>query len=302
MGAYLGLVLIGRLAITLYRSVFAYIYAIVGIAFLLTLAPFFMVFFLFKKTASLFNKWLGYLASFTLQVIILFAVLAFILTMNVPSFLSNINDIIIYDTRAFEGSSVRFTYANCTLCEFKVVDKNNPSVELADKSKMLTDGMAVCTTNPGTPMNPLMAMSPPPPGTPATKAPLGALISAVAEGLLSLIILAVIVERLLANVPMLAQRLAAGLGSSYVPQLAHSAAGGGLRAPGSGMIDDFAAGFRNTMERTPASTNSLQGATNAIGEGLQAMVSARRDPTSGAQGAVERTKNWLKDPVRFHSE
>lgn len=79
---FLGIALLMRVALTFLRAIFGYVYALVGIAFLLTLAPFFLSFYLFKQTRSFFDKWIGYLVSFALQIVILFAFLAFILSVN----------------------------------------------------------------------------------------------------------------------------------------------------------------------------------------------------------------------------
>ncbi|MGN7661877.1 MAG: type IV secretion system protein [Anaplasma sp.] len=60
------------------QAMIMYLFVIITIAFLLTLAPIFFAFLLFQKTAQLFQGWLKMLVNFSLQPIILFASLAFL--------------------------------------------------------------------------------------------------------------------------------------------------------------------------------------------------------------------------------
>ncbi|QLK50600.1 hypothetical protein FDZ66_02930 [Ehrlichia ruminantium] len=60
------------------EAVIAYLFTIVAIAFLATLAPIFITFLLFQLTKTLFDSWIKMLVNFSLQPIILFAALAFL--------------------------------------------------------------------------------------------------------------------------------------------------------------------------------------------------------------------------------
>ncbi|ABD43568.1 TrbL/VirB6 family protein [Anaplasma phagocytophilum] len=60
------------------RAIILYLFIMVGLAFLLTLAPIFITFLLFQVTKGLFDGWLKMLVNFMLQPIILFAALAFL--------------------------------------------------------------------------------------------------------------------------------------------------------------------------------------------------------------------------------
>ncbi|SBO31892.1 TrbL/VirB6 family protein [Anaplasma phagocytophilum] len=60
------------------RAIILYLFVMVGLAFLLTLAPIFITFLLFQITKGLFDGWLKMLVNFMLQPIILFAALAFL--------------------------------------------------------------------------------------------------------------------------------------------------------------------------------------------------------------------------------
>ncbi|WDM84992.1 type IV secretion system protein [Ehrlichia sp. JZT12] len=60
------------------EAVIAYLFTILGVAFLGTLAPIFITFVLFQLTKTLFDSWVKMLVNFSLQPIILFAALAFL--------------------------------------------------------------------------------------------------------------------------------------------------------------------------------------------------------------------------------
>ena len=60
------------------EAVIAYLFTILGVAFLGTLAPIFITFLLFQFTKTLFDSWIKMLVNFSLQPIILFAALAFL--------------------------------------------------------------------------------------------------------------------------------------------------------------------------------------------------------------------------------
>ncbi|KJV65389.1 MULTISPECIES: type IV secretion system protein [Ehrlichia] len=64
--------------ICIIEAVIAYLFTIVGIAFLATLAPIFITFVFFQLTKTLFDSWIKMLVNFSLQPIILFAALAFL--------------------------------------------------------------------------------------------------------------------------------------------------------------------------------------------------------------------------------
>ncbi|AHX04515.1 type IV secretion system protein [Ehrlichia japonica] len=64
--------------ICIIEAVIAYLFTIVAIAFLATLAPIFITFIFFQLTKTLFDAWIKMLVNFSLQPIILFAALAFL--------------------------------------------------------------------------------------------------------------------------------------------------------------------------------------------------------------------------------
>lgn len=72
-----------KLVVAFIRAVFGYLFGLLGITFLLTLLPIFASLALFKATRSLFDKYAGYLTSFAFQMIVVFAFLAMVLSMDI---------------------------------------------------------------------------------------------------------------------------------------------------------------------------------------------------------------------------
>ena len=138
--AFLGVALLMRIAITFIRAVFGYIYAMIGIAFLLVLTPFFLSFYLFRQTNSLFQKWLGYLVSFSLQIVILFAFLAFVLSIDVSHISGSFTSIIMKHEVVKEGGSFRAPWEYCTICDFHAVDASGNEIKKEEYSKFLGSG------------------------------------------------------------------------------------------------------------------------------------------------------------------
>jgi type IV secretory pathway VirB6-like protein len=62
--------------VTLARTLISFMLAISAIAFLIALSPIFLSFMLFQSTFHLFESWLRYMLSYSLQIIVVFAVIA----------------------------------------------------------------------------------------------------------------------------------------------------------------------------------------------------------------------------------
>ncbi|MES2984448.1 MAG: type IV secretion system protein [Pseudomonadota bacterium] len=303
MITYLGLLLLARIALTFLRAVFGYIYAIVGITFLLTLSPFFVTFYLFQVTRSFFEKWLGYLISFTLQMVILFSFIAFIFMLDVSSLVSNVSNIIVYNEETHEGTARRMPWQYCTLCDFKVVDGStctrtaptpgHPSQCALDSPEItssspnyLTRGELICKTDPPLPIKILFAAAPPTTPTPGQNPTTNTLIEFACQGIMSLLLLAFVVERVLKLLPSLAQKLASSM-ASYAPQL-----GGGynpmgvsvVQMPGEGQISDFAEGYNRGVNREQ-NRNGLSTTAQGIKDGLSAMTTGRLSGKPNTKGS-----------------
>jgi len=322
MLGYMGLMLVARILMTFFRSVFAYIYAIVGITFILLLAPFFVVFSLFKLTSNLFDRWLGYLVSFTLQVVLLFSFLAFIFSMHLErqSVVTNLTAAIMYNSEQAESSSFRLPFSYCTLCDFEVQDKITHAVITEKDPNYIANGQMVCkdhsadspvpaglqritipdpastTTPPATrtvsaiPMRPTFATSP------DSKGQISSLISFAGNGILSLIILALVIEHMLKLIPTIAQTLASSMSATYATQLG----GGGpnaqgdyrsdagapeMQMPGESIVQNFGSGFSGGFG---SQRNAISGAAAGLKGGADNVTKS----LGGALG------DFLSDPTK----
>ena len=274
MLSYLGLVLLGRIAITFFRAVFGYIYALVGVTFLITLAPIFLTFALFKNQVihAFFDKWIGYLVSFSLQMVLVFSFLGFVMMIDVKNLTDSINDIVMYKTETVETSSMRFPWTYCTLCEFKVVDKTSGSDMDPDSPDFIEKGKLQCKDSPPKAITLTFGAAPDSNNT------MSSLIKLAGTGIFSLIVLAILVERLLAMIPYLGQKLASGLGGTYVPQLGggQGAQGASVSMPGDRLVNDFSAGFHQSYKRPDtASRDGLHGAIDWLKDGASSAVTGR---------------------------
>ena len=279
------LVLIARMAMTFVRAVFGYVYAIIGIAFLLTLAPFFLSFFLFHQTKPFFDKWIGYLSSFALQIIILFAFLSFILSINVSSITENFSSIIVKQTKTVEHVAFRAPWEYCTLCDFDVI---NDGPNNLGKTKLQ------CKSN-GSTLDLFTASGPSTQQAGVSKDQQGALLKFAGGSLLTLLVLAYVVEALLNNVTTIAQTLAAGMGAYAAPLV-----GGGrssrttIGLPGEGIINDFGTGFERGFGR---SSNSITGTAAGFADGVKRAVMGEEQGEAGAEAGIRnRFVDWLADP------
>ena len=285
---YIGVMIIFRIALTFLRAVFAYIYAVVGIVFLLTMSPFFLSFALFRATESFFQRWLGYLVSFAFQVVVLFAFLGFVLSINVGSLSKGLTNIIVFDKVTYESTAIRLPWHYCTICDFQVVGPNGQTYNTDSQYgvNLITSGTLQCR-QPVTPISVLNAMAPGMAATTTntttntttttsitgaqTQAIQKALLKFATTGLLSLLILAYILEYILNFVPFLAQLLASGLFATYAPQLGGSDSLGqrqGVDMPGGKLIDTFEQGFTDGYSSAGQFSTSVvsttQGLTTAV--------------------------------------
>jgi type IV secretory pathway VirB6-like protein len=297
---FFALMLIARLVMCFFRAVFAYIYAMVGSTFLIILAPIFLPFYLFKVTQSFFDKWIGYLAGFMIQVVLLFAALGFLVSLDVKTFMRDLPNIIMYQAETLESSSFRFPWQYCTLCDFRLIHEGTGEDMLEGNTthtmsqSMIREGRLQCkisdvnvpldgysydekkpaTDQYGrTPINVLYMLSPK-----TSSGQMNALFAIAISGLLALFLLALAVERLLAYIPDLAQLMARSMGAgAYAPEL------GSQALPGQSALDRFEAGFKEGVSKDESSRfdpgkgvpifgNTANVASQGFKEGLSRMV------------------------------
>lgn len=324
---FIGMMIIFRVSLTFLRAVFGYLYSLVGITFLLTLSPIFLSFYLFKQTRNFFDKWIGYLVSFTLQMVILFAFLGFILSIDVKHISGSITGIIIPAQENLETGTMRMPWEYCTLCDFKVIDKDGNDItdfqsSGTSASTSIAEGRLVCKADPPEPILITTAVAAPPQGGKGASPSPGvaddvrnALLKFAAFGLLSLLVLAYLVEYMLTYASALASHLAGGLGGTYAPQLGGGATMMGqklsMEMPGGELANTFERGFIDGFQRGSSATSiggMAEGTSKAFqrlvlgGQGLEIdpQTGQPRDYGSGAQdqGMVGSFTNFLLNPTR----
>lgn len=319
---YLSLLIVFKIALTFVRAVFGYVYAIVGITFLLTLAPFFLSFFLFQATRQYFDKWLGHLISYSLQMVIVFAFLTFIVSIDVSNSSKGLPDIIKPVQETQETSSLRLPWQYCTLCDFEMIDANGNVVAKESYENFIGKGTLRCKANPNydpnatnpsnrvnyTPIRATNQLMPNPGENAPDKDVQNTLMKFAGTSLLSLLVLAYIIDGILKFIPYFAQKVAGGI-APYAPQLG----GGisptgvptadipGLRAEGSeykGVFGSFERGFNRGFSRPAGKDegdNSISRTARGLRDGFDTMVSGRgTDADPGLIGGMAR---WFTNPL-----
>lgn len=314
---FLAVLLLMKVAITFVRAVFGYMYALIGITFMLTLAPIFLSLYLFRQTRSFCEKWMGYMVSFALQIVMLFACMVFVLLLvdRAKSSAESFTDIVVKATQAPETTSFRMPWEYCTLCDFKVINKDtNAEIPKEKFDEFLGQGKLVCKDTPGKPIYALDTLTPTSSTqmTQTNSGQLGTLMRFVGGSLIALMVLAYIAEALLSSVPGLAQMLGGGFGGAYyAPQL-----GGGwnpqgraaVDMPGGGLYNDFEAGMtrgfthaRNSKGELVETNNSVQGFARGFKEGMAQMITGRGGQADGSgvehSGMKNRFLDWLTNPT-----
>jgi hypothetical protein len=285
---YIGMSIIIRIGLTFIRAIFGYIYAIIGITFLLTLAPFFLSFYLFQLTSSYYDKWLGYLVSFSLQLVIVFAFLAFVLSIKVDNVTSSVSAIIVPAAHTTETTSIRLPWQYCTLCEFDVVHKDSGAVMQDNDPEFLSKGKLQCRDNPPKPISVLQGIAPP-----DSAAVANSLMKFAAGGLISLLVLAYIVDTLVGKIPGLAQTLASSFNSSslYATQLVSGDQMGQapmIDMPGGGMVNTLDRGFRDGFS---GQNNTVTGVVEGFKKATERIVLG-----GGNRRGVEDEGEGVNDP------
>ncbi len=104
----------------LVEGLVTFLLGITAIAFLIAMSPIFLSLMLFKATAGFFENWLKYMTSFSLQIILVFAVGALWLTVTVHflAFFNNLNDTIFADEKLTSLSQEQDVTSSWGVCPF----------------------------------------------------------------------------------------------------------------------------------------------------------------------------------------
>lgn len=127
--AFVGAYFMIKLVWVMLRAVFGYCQGILGVTFLVTLAPIYVSFALFKPTRSLFEKWTQYLISFSFQMVIVFAFLgmAFNIIKKMADDITDYTKLVKPYNRDFVASGTSNVLQMCGICEMdKTAPKEKP--------------------------------------------------------------------------------------------------------------------------------------------------------------------------------
>lgn len=283
----IGVFLVIKFVLFFLRAVFGYIYALLGITFLILLAPIFLPFAFWRQTKQYFDKWIGHLAAFALQMIIVFAFIALILSMNVSSIARDLMDLIVPYNKSTESSGITWPWEVCTICEFNVVDGDGAIVTGGD---LPPGGTAKCTTDPGTPIDPAALMGPAEAETRDT------LLKLASKVILTLLVLVYVVNALLDVIPNMA-RMIASAGSILSPNLTGTSDQGRPvnQLPGEKAFGSFQQAFEG---RLAEGGNPITAYSEAFTNASRAMLTGR-DANGNVtyQGLSQNLMDWLGNPV-----
>jgi len=101
-----------------FRILLGYLSSLLMISLLFVFAPLFICFSLFKLTKGLFESWIKYLISFSLQMIIMFAMLAFISLMPSANFFTNLMGLLKEQNNTFSFLLFTTPIHFCGICDF----------------------------------------------------------------------------------------------------------------------------------------------------------------------------------------
>jgi hypothetical protein len=304
---YMAFMILAKIGIVFIRAVYGYMFSLVGLAFLMMLSPIYLSLGLFRQTRSWFDKYLGYLVSFTLQMLLVFTFLAFIFSINFRSIGTSSMDVIVYQSTTYESGNWRWPWEYCSICDFDVfaVDSNGQATGSPlplDAPVDIAKTKLVCKPDKRA-LDPAAMLAPDDPQS--TSQFQSKLLSFTVLGLLSLLILALIIDQLLTLIPLLAQTLAGGMGASYAPMLGGQAGNAprvALDMPFERPLQGAASGFSEGFARSAGageSGDTLSRMMRGIQTGGERFLAGgvnsqgRRD-----EGMIDGMLNFLVDPQR----
>lgn len=257
----LGIFLFIKFVLFFLRAVFGYIYAIIGISLLIVLAPIFLSFYFWQATRQFFDSWIAYMVSFAMQMVIIFAFIAFVLSMDFKSIAKELLDLVVPYNESVETGGMRWPWKVCTICEFTVTDSNSGGTP---------GGSVKCKDNPGKPIPPAELSGP---GNNSSGGMNSTLMKLTAKVVITLVVMAYVLTALLEVVPQLAARIASA-GGAYAPPLV----GPNMPLPGERAIQTFEQQF---MERLGQGGNPVTAYSEAFKEASSALLTGARGASGG---------------------
>lgn len=142
--AMIGVYFMLKLVYVMLRAVFGYCQGILGVTFLVTLAPIYVSFALFKPTRVLFDKWIQYLISFSFQMVIVFAFLgmAFNIMKKIADDITDYTALVKPYNQQYAQAGLSKIFDMCGICEMDKIKpnekpkcKSNKVMEIGELSK-----------------------------------------------------------------------------------------------------------------------------------------------------------------------
>lgn len=264
----LGIFLFIKFVVFFLRAAFGYIYAIIGISFLIVLAPIFLSFYFWNQTKEFFNRWVGYLVSFAMQMVIIFAFISFVLSMDMKSISKDLLNLVVPYNKAVESQGIRWPWKVCTICEFEVTEGG------AGGAGGTAPGGSVKCKSGGKGMDPSTLSGP---GNQNGGGGMnGTLLKLASKVIITLLAMAYIVMMLLEIVPQIARSIAsAGVGTSISPA---PLVGKNMPLPAEQAFDTFEKKF---MERLGQGGNPVTAYSEAFKEASGAFLTGARNASGG---------------------
>lgn len=133
--ALIGIYFMFKLVYVMLRAVFGYCQGILGVTFLVTLAPIYVSFALFKPTRVLFDKWVQYLISFSFQMVIVFAFLgmAFNIMKKIADDITDYTALVKPYNQQYANAGLSQIFNMCGICEMDKIKPNEKPKCKSDK-------------------------------------------------------------------------------------------------------------------------------------------------------------------------
>lgn len=120
----------------LITTLIAFLMAVIAIAFLLGLSPIFLCFMLFHITFSYFDQWVRFMVSYSIQVMVSFAILTlwvFSMTLFTP-FFNDLSNVLFPYEKILRPAAAIYSAANTWgVCPLKITANPIPKVQCADR-------------------------------------------------------------------------------------------------------------------------------------------------------------------------
>lgn len=255
-----------KLMMAFFQAVYGYMFAMLAIAFLITLAPIFIPMILFRTSSGLFDRYIQYFFAYVIQVVVVFAFIGMVIYMNLHGYIASFLDLIVpmpSGGASIAAAGAWFDLGGCGIQEFTVVT-GGPGEFATLEAKQGGEVVAFFD---------MMQRAD--------------FMKDLAKELIKFAIFAYLIEGMLTFVPEMARFLT---GQRYVAQVGGGGGAGEtttVAIPGMAQLNSMASGFQRGMEGAPTTPSGAKdGVENAI---KNMLVGDGRN----SQGVVGDTVNFI---------